>query len=257
MADIEIRLSGGAGNTDPDASLGGIMSSERVLSQSSPGIVNLTGITINYACGNALGAGTFSFTKATNIVTWTPFNGTIGSNITIAADGKYGVFDSTGSQQLYITVVFASLPASDQTDTITIANIANEKYDDITKSESNAGMTDYRGFYVINTHATESGNDITIWQKNNASGADSLELGDDPAGVGDGSSTGVGVVIANEITAPVGVTFTAPTTPETGINIGSLGPGQATCFWQKRTVPASTTIATPLDISSIGISALL
>lgn len=257
MGDIHTRLSGGAGNTDQNASLGGVMSTERVLSQSSSGVTNITGIVIDYACGNTLGDGALSFTKATNEITWTPQGGSVGVPVVINADGVYGVFDSTGNQQLYITVTFANLPGTDQTDTVSIANIPNETFDDISKSESNLGDTEYRGFYVRNSHATDPATDVTIWLKSDAIGADTIEMGDDAAGVGDGITTGVGVVIADESTAPVGVTFTAPASQATGINLGTLNAGQAVCFWLKRTVPVSTTVATPLDISSIGISAFL
>ncbi len=255
MADLELRLSGGAGNTDPDLALGGIMSSERVLSQSAAAPTNVTGVAIDYACGNATGNGTLAFTFATKLLTWTPNGGTIGTAVDVTADGKYVIADSTGDQQLHITVTAASLPGTDQSDAdITIANISNETFDDITKQEALDGDIEYRCLYIKNTHATDSALNVTIWIESDASGEDSLELGDDAAGVGDGSTTGVAVTIADEDTAPAGVTFSAPTTQPTGIVLGTLNAGEVVAFWIKRIVPSSTSVSEPIDLSEIGIS---
>lgn len=257
MADLEIRLSGGAGNADPNASLGGVMSSERVLSQSSSALANITGVVIDYACGNALGNGALAFTFSTKLLKWTPNGGTIGAGVDITASGRYVITDSTGNQQLMITVTAGSLPGSDQSDTVAIANIANETFDNITKQESLDGDNEYRCCYLKNTHATETAVNVTIWRETDTNGVDTLNLGADPAGVGDGSATGVATTIANEGTAPTGVTFTAPTTRETGIVLGTLAPGQCAAFWEIRNVPASTTVSTPDDLSQIGIAAYL
>lgn len=257
MADSEVRLSGGAANTDPDASLGGIISSERVLAQSSTALTNVTGVVINYACGNTLGAGTLAFTFATKLLKWTPQGGTIGTGVDVTASGKYVIVDSTGNQQLMVTVTAGSLPGSDQSDSVTIANIANETFDDVTKQESLNGRTEYRCLYIKNTHATEQLLQATIWIQSNTSGDDTLYIGADPAGVGDGSTTGVATTIANEATAPTGVTFSQPVSQGTGINLGDLDPGQCAAFWIKRVVLVNTTTETQNDLSSIGISAYL
>lgn len=252
MADLEIRLSGGASNTDPDASLGGIMSSHRVLSQSTTALTNVTGVVIDYACGNALGAGTFAYTNTGTTLEWTPNGGTIGTAIDVSTDGRYVIADTTGDEQLHITVTAASLPGSDQSDSVTIANIANETYDDIAKADSWAGDTEHRCVYIKNTHATESAIDVTIWLESDASGADAIQMGADPAGVG-----GVATTIATEDDIPSGVTFTSPASQGAGIVLGTLAAGEEAAFWLERTVPASTTTSTPIDLSSIGVSAVL
>lgn len=258
MADMEVRLSGGASNTDPNASLGGVISSERVLSQSASAPTNVTGVVIDYANGNATGNGTLAFINATTTLTWTPNGGTVGTAVDVSTDGKYVIADSTGNQQLHVTVTAASLPGTDQSDAdINIANIANETFDDIAKQDSLDGDTEYRCVYVKNTHATDSMLNATIWINSDASGADSLKIGADPAGVGDGSTTGVATTIANEDTAPAGVTFTAPVSQGTGINLGTLAAGQSAAFWIERTVPPNTTTSTPIDLSEIGLSAYL
>ena len=256
---LEVRLSGGAGNTDPDASLGGIMSSERVYSQSADAPTNCTGITIDDGKGNALGDGTLAFIFSSTTATWTPNGGSVGDAVDISIDGRYSLTDSTGNQQIHITVVNASLPGGDQSDTdITIANIANEVFDDIVKQESLDGDTEYRCLYLYNAHSTDQILNSTIWRESDASGADSLSLAADLAGVGDGSTTGVADTVANENTAPdPALSFTEPTTQGTGIILGTLDASAAGAFWEKRVVPAVTTVSTAIDLSDIGIAAYI
>lgn len=255
LADLEIRLSGGAGNTDPDASLGGVMSSEKVLSQLANKGSNILGVTIDYACGNALGSGTLSFIYASLTLQWTPYGGSSGALIDVSADGKYIISDSTTRQQLYVTVVAASLANSDQTDIVIITNIANETFDDISKTENIAGDTEYRCFYITNTHATDTAYSVTIWLESDASGADTLEIGKDLAGVGDGVATGVADTVADEDTAPdPAVTFLTPATRGTGINLGDFPAGNGAAFWIKRTKTAGESAEKLTDLSAIGFA---
>lgn len=250
-ADLEIRLSGGAGNTDQNASLGGVMSNTRVLSQSATGISNITGVVINYAGGNAQGNGTLAYTATGKLLTWLPAGGLIGSPIGVEAGGKFVVADYMGTQQLMITVTSGSLPVGDKTDTITVATLPNKTFDDVTKQESFAGMVDYRGFYVKNTHATETAYGVSLIIASDTVGGDSIYLGKDPAGIG-----GTATTIALETTAPTGVTFSQPT-EDIPLLIGSLAPGEFAAFWQKRNVPALTSIAELTDISVISVLAYL
>lgn len=254
---LEVRLSGGAGNTDPDASLGGIMSSERVYSQSASAPTNCTGITIDDGKGNALGDGTLAFIFSSTTATWTPNGGSVGDAVDISVDGRHVLADSTGNQQIHITVVNASFPGSDKSDTdITIADIANEVFDDIVKQESLDGDTEYRCLYLYNNHPTEQVLNSTIWRESDASGADAISLAADLAGVGDGSTTGVADTVVDEGTAPdPALSFTEPTTQAAGIILGTLAAAEAVAFWEERVVPAETSVSTAIDLSEIGIAA--
>lgn len=249
LAYLEIRLSGGAANADPNASLGGVMSSTRVLSQSATGISNITGVTIEDAAGNAEGAGTLAFTASGQTLTWTPNGGTVGAAVAVGADGKYTIKGSAG--YVLINVTAASLPGTDQTDTITIANLANKTFDDIDKLESFYGDTEYRCLYVTNTHSSETFIGNLLWIGGQPNGADSLEIALDAAGVGDGFTTGVAATIATEGDAPAGATFTAPVGTGDALSLGDLGPGKAYAFWQKRVCPVKVTTQTPVDLSSL------
>jgi hypothetical protein len=105
---------------------------------------------------------------------------------------------------------------------------------DLTEAQRVAGAVHYRCLYVVNTHPTGDLANLTLWLDDlpvNAGTA--MAIGADPAGV-----NGTATTVANETTAPSGVTFSAPTSYGSGINLGTLTPGDYVAFWVRRTVTA-------------------
>lgn len=254
LAYLELRLSGGAANTDPDASLGGIMSSERIYSKSATGISNITGVVIDDAPGSANGAGTLAYTASTKSFVWTPNGGTAGASTAVTEDCRIAVPGSTG--WLFLTVDFSELPVGNQSDTITVAALPNQLWDDIGKTESYNGDIEYRCCYVTNAHPTEPFIGCKLYISAQPDGADDLDIGLDLAGIGDGASTGVADTIADENTAPDPVvSFSRPSAIASALSIGQLDPGDAQAIWQRRTVPAQTLSSTPDDVSQLVINA--
>ena len=362
IGDLQIRLSGGGGNTDPNASLGGVKSTEIVLSQSATALTNVTGVVINNVVGAPVGLGTLNFhfvavaqiqsltldaalvasnvyavdvdgvnvsvlfavdsntTLAalavliaaeagvtTAVVTdagggsdddreivitaavagtpvllenasvtlgasqanvalavttgnqtvdslrWTPLGGGAVDGVDVSVDGTYTILGSDGSY-LVVTVTAASLPGSDQNDAdITIANIANEIFDDVLKAESAAGATEYRGLYMHNAHGVDTSFDCRIWLKQDSTGPDAIAM----AVADEGVNITMEGPLANETTAPATVSFTSPPNQGAGLPMGDLPPGQHRGFWLRRIVPSLNTISAPNAISKIGFSALL
>lgn len=253
IAYLELRLSGGASNSDPDASLGGIMSSTIIRSKTGTGVSNITGVTVDDAPGSADGAGTLAFTASTKSLTWTPYNGTIGAAIALTADGKYAIPGSAG--YLFVTVDYSELPVGNQSDTVTVAQIANNLFDDISKLESYNGDTEYRCFYAVNTHPTDPFIGVKVYVSGQPEGADDIDIGLDAAGTGDGFTTGVATTVVNENTAPGSVTFSRPSAIGSALNLGILNAGQSRAMWQRRVVPAQTYTSTPIDIASLTFNA--
>lgn len=254
LAYLELRLSGGAINADPDASLGGIMSSEAIRSASASGLSNISGITILDAPGSSAGDGTLTWDSVEESLSWTPFGGTAVDPVIITEDGRYTIPGSEG--HLYVEADYSALPAQAETDTITVTPISNALWDDINKSESFAGDVEYRCAYITNAHPTDPFIGAKLYIGSQPSGADTLELALDSAGIGDGSSTGVADTVANENTAPdPALTFAAPLTLGAAMTVGQLEAGDAIAFWQKRTVPANTLTSTPDDRSYLIINA--
>lgn len=114
--------------------------------------------------------------------------------------------------------------------------VANNVFDDVTGAEATAGDVEYRCLFALNNHATLTliGAQLSI-QSETAGGA-SVQIGLDPAGItAKGAATAQAATVANESTAPAGVTFSAGP-----LTVGDLAPGQVFGFWIKRTVPAAS-----------------
>lgn len=121
-------------------------------------------------------------------------------------------------------------------------DIVGALFDDVTSAEATAGTTEYRCYYVKNTSAS-SWYSVEVWiQADTSSASTSLAIGLDPVGNGDGVSTGVATTIANETTAPSGVSFTSPT-GSPGLSVGTLAAGEVRAVWVRRTVNAGAAAA--------------
>lgn len=125
-----------------------------------------------------------------------------------------------------------------------ISGIFGGLFDDVSAAEATAGDIEYRCLYIFNRNETDSLTSVVVWiESQTSSGDTSLDIGLDPAGVGDGVSTGVATTIANENTAPASVSFSAPSTSGTGLSIGTLGPGEGHAIWLRRTINAGAAAA--------------
>jgi hypothetical protein len=242
LADFVLRQSGGASETDPDLALGGVMSTVgggRILSQASSG-VTMTGVTVDDAMGQAEGDGSLFFDFSGGSLRWTPPGGTAGSPVVVSGgDGAYAIQGGNDGGVLLVTIATASLPSSDQTNTVTISNEVNKIFDDVSKADSQAGNINYRGLYWENAHASESLLDVRYWIDTNTPGQDVIALAD-----GDEAVDVALEIIANEETAPSGPSFIGPTDYAGGITVASpFLFGEFKGFWVRRTVPAGVTEA--------------
>lgn len=252
LAYLELRLSGGASNTDPDASLGGIKSSQRITGKVVTGLSHITGVVIDDAPGNSDGQGVLYYNQENGRLFWEPPYGTQGLGVDVSTDGRYVITGDDGVTHLLVTVDASSLPATTQSDTITIAQAVNALFDDISKAESFAGDTEYRCLYLHNAHPTDAFLGVKIYiSQQPSSGEDLLAIGFDAAGVGNGSATGVAATVANEGTAPSGVTFYAPESANNAIQTGELAAGASQALWQRRSIDTMPTQSTAADVSVI------
>lgn len=253
------EYSGGSGNSDPNASLGGEASGVEVNAQDTSGVTNITGVSIRYAAGNATGDGTLSYDNSTDELTWQEPGGSTGPATSITSDGRYTVWtgDGSGGQgqgYVVVDVVYADLPSSDASDTITVSQLSNNLWDDVTKAEAINGDYEYRCLYLYNRFS-DTIYDARIWVDSQPSGNDELDLGLDPAGIGDGTSTGIAQTISDEDTEPSDVSWSRPSGYSNGIVIGDLGSGQTQAVWVRRYVPAGTTTVDLTDLLRIGFGA--
>jgi hypothetical protein len=128
---------------------------------------------------------------------------------------------------------------------ITDASLHN-LFDVVTGDENAANDVEYRCFFVHNAHATLTWENVMVWINSETAGGASISIGLDPAGVtAVGAATAQAATIANESTAPAGVTFSAPTTKAGGLSIGNIPAGSVAAIWVRRT--AANTAALDTD----------
>lgn len=114
--------------------------------------------------------------------------------------------------------------------------ISGTMLDDVSAAESLAGSVEYRCYYVHNNHGSLQLTSPVVWLQAQTLGAGhTIDIG-----VGTAAVNGTEQTIANETTAPVGVTFSAPITLGTGLALGSLPAGQHKALWVRRTVAAAS-----------------
>jgi hypothetical protein len=106
--------------------------------------------------------------------------------------------------------------------------------DDVAYNEAGAGLTDYRAVYVKNNESADSGS-VTAWVSTQLTGGPLIAIGAATQAAGTPPTA-----IANDTTAPSGVTFSAPTSFGTGVSLGTIGPGQGKGLWIRRTTPLGT-----------------
>lgn len=111
----------------------------------------------------------------------------------------------------------------------------NNLFDDVTGAEADTGDTEYRGFYLKNTHGTLTLQDSKLWFSSNTTSADdTLNMALAGEGVNATMET-----IANESTAPSGESFSAPASKGAGLSVGNIAAGQRYGIWLQRVVNAS------------------
>lgn len=248
---LELRLSGGVANAVPKASLGGSMSGQRISCKSVTGLRTITGVTLVDAPGCANGLSTLLFSSASQSFVWIPPHGLAGMPTPVTGSGRLAVPGSSG--WLFLTVDLAALPDTDQSDTIRVSPIQNAVFDDISRTDSLDGATAYRCCYLYNAHDTDPFDSVSLYINGQPNGPDDLLVGLDPAGIGNGSSTGVAALIPSESTPPdPAVIFSQLNSIETALNLGPLEAGQARAVWLQRVVPGQILTSLSVDSASLG-----
>lgn len=114
--------------------------------------------------------------------------------------------------------------------------LSGNLFDDVSSAEALAGDTEYRCVYVHNAHATLAMLAPKVFIQSDTPNSDtSIEAGWGAAAVNSNETA-----IANENTAPAGVTFTAASSEGAAQALGADIPaGQAKALWFKRIVNAA------------------
>lgn len=111
----------------------------------------------------------------------------------------------------------------------------NDLFDDVSGAENTASDVEYRCIFIHNSNAANAYENVVAWLSAEVAGGASIAIGVDPAAASAiGSGSAQAAVIANENTAPAGVSFSSPTTQAAGISLGTIPAGQCRAIWIRR-----------------------
>jgi hypothetical protein len=101
--------------------------------------------------------------------------------------------------------------------------VLHDLFDPISGAENAASTADYRVIGVLNNNASNPWETVKAYLSAETAGGASLALGADTNAASPKGQAGAQFVqIANETTAPAGVTFTSPTTYAAGVDLGTI-----------------------------------
>jgi len=153
---------------------------------------------------------------------------------------KYSVTAAAGNT----TAGTASGSLGDQISTTVIPDATlNALFDDISGAENAANTVDYRCIFIHNSNSANTLQNAVMWLSAEVAGGASIAIGvDTTAASAIGSASAQALTVANENTAPAGVTFTSPTTFGAGISLGNIPNGSCRAVWIRRTAANSAAL---------------
>ncbi len=146
----------------------------------------------------------------------------------------------------------ASLGKYISTTEITDATL-NNLFDDISGDENAASTVDYRCLFIHNSHGSLTLTSPKVWISAEVSGGAAIAIGIDTTAQSlIGSASAQALTVANETTAPVGVSFSSPTSKAAGLSLGDLPAGRCRAVWVRRT--SSNTSPVDADGATLSVS---
>ena len=128
----------------------------------------------------------------------------------------------------------------------------NDLFDNISGAENAASDVEYRCIFVHNNNASNTYESVVVYLSAEVGGGAVVAVGaDTTAESAIGSGSAQALTVANENTAPSGVSFSSPTTSGTGVALGDIPPGHCKAFWVRRT--AANTAALSGDGVTIAV----
>lgn len=135
--------------------------------------------------------------------------------------------------------VNASLGGVKSSTSVTSAS-TNNLFDQASSAETTDGDIEYRCVYIHNNHGTLTAQNVRIWiSSNTPSAGTSIAIG-----LGTAAVNGEEQTVANESTAPSGVTFSEPSSEGAALTPANLPAGQHIALWVRRTINAGTSAFT-------------
>lgn len=125
-------------------------------------------------------------------------------------------------------------------------------FDDVSSAEAVAGDTEFRCVYVHNAHGSLVLTGAVLWiPTNTPSPSTTIDVG-----LGTSALNATEQSVADENTAPVGVTFVSAASQGAGLALGDIPAGQSRAVWLRRTVTAgAAAVSDSCDIRVTGDTA--
>ena len=244
IENLLVCLSGGAPNTDPTLSTGGVRSTAAVLYQSATILSAIPGVAAFNAAGNTLGTGTLVYSFNGKTITWTPPGETIpGAAISIGSTGRYLIRGSgVTNGYVIIDVTSASLSSAvNYSSAVTIANLSALMLPAVAKDTAYTGATEYFLYYLYNNSAA-SIKSAAVQVQVDTPGADTLSI----AIISAKNTTELQAAAAGHSYSAVGVSVT----------MGDILTTDYWGFWIKRVTPALTVDGVTNNTFKLRITAL-
>lgn len=111
----------------------------------------------------------------------------------------------------------------------------NNLFDQVSGDESAAGDVEYRCFYILNSHGSLTLQNAAIFIQTNTPDPDSSA----DIGIGTAAINGTEQTVADEDTAPSGVTFSSADGSGNALAIGDIPPGEHRSIWVRWTISAA------------------
>jgi hypothetical protein len=119
----------------------------------------------------------------------------------------------------------------------------HDLFDVISGEENAASEAEYRCIFVHNNHGSLTWFGPVVWISAETANGASIAIGvDTTAESAIGSASAQAVSVANENTAPSGITFSSPTTKGTGVSLGDIPAGHCRALWIRRTAANNAAI---------------
>ena len=250
LESLKTKLSGGASNSDVSLSVGGVMSSTIVLSQSATLTAEIPGVVVTDAAGNTDGTGTLTYTALGKTLKWTePGTAIPGTAVSIGSNGVY-VIRGNGLTAGYVVVTVTSSQLSSVTSyapSVTVATQNELMLPAVDKDTAYAGATEYYCYYLHNTHGSESILGVQLRLATDTPGVDTLSVGRLTNKNANGTLDGV---------ADTGATWMTYQLAGVDLTLGDLLFGDRWGFWVKRVIPSLTVDGVSSNTFKLRVTAL-
>lgn len=229
---LGVFLTGGASNSNPDASLGGVMSGVRNRGLGPIFGLKIPGLRIDNVYPASGEGDAYLYLSPDGEVIYVPPDGLEGEAVAIN-EGESKVVtgeDPDKAVRIFREAGLGFPPGKRMDAKLVTALNGALAHGNVSSAQRVAGVTTYR---AIMLYGQGSVSNIRLWLPPVAGAQATFALALENA-VGGAIQT-----IASETTAPVGVSFSTPTTEAAALRVSSLSQGGAVGLWIRRVFPAA------------------